>query len=133
MIVDTTTQSTQTLYLVIVAVIILSLMCFRLWPMWLKKGIWYISFYLLVFLIVTAFLRLIIWGILYHFGLEFWLFSNYFIDSNDPRDSFWPLTSFEIRDDQFDPRSMIFRLFSGALIVYMSYQFCQDEKNISDV
>jgi len=133
MIVDTTTQSTQTLYLVIVAVIILSLMCFRLWPMWLKKGIWYISFYLLVFLIVTAFLRLIIWGILYHFGLEFWLFPNYFIDSNDPRDSFWPLTSFEIRDDQFDPRSMIFRLFSGALIVYMSYQFCQDEKNISDV
>jgi translocation protein SEC62 len=133
MIVDTTTQSTQTLYLVIVAVIILSLMCFRLWPMWLKKGIWYLSFYLLVFLIVTAFLRLIIWGILYHFGLEFWLFPNYFIDSNDPRDSFWPLTSFEIRDDQFDPRSMIFRLFSGALIVYMSYQFCQDEKNISDV
>jgi len=133
MIVDTTTQGTQTLYLAIVAFIILALMCFRLWPMWLKKGIWYISFYLLVFLIVTAILRLIIWGILYHFGLEFWLFPNYFIDSNDPRDSFWPLTSFEVRDDQLDPRSMIFRLFSGALIVYMSYQFLQDEKNVKDV
>lgn len=28
---------------------------------------------------------------------------------------------------------MIFRLFSGALIVYMSYQFLQDEKNVKDV
>lgn len=133
MIVDTTTQGTQTLYLVIVVVVILMLMCFRLWPLWLKKGIWYISFYLLVFLIVTAILRLILWGILYHFGLEFWLFPNYFIDSNDPRDSFLPVYSFEVRDDMFDFRSIIFRLLSGSLLVYMCYQFCQDEKNIEDL
>jgi len=111
------------LWLGVIVVIILALMCFRLWPMWLKKGIWYVSFYLLVFLAVTAVLRLIIWVILYHFGMEFWLFPNYFIDSNDPRDSFWPIYSFEIRDDAVDIRSIIFRLCSGALIVYMSYQF----------
>ena len=114
-------------------VIILALMCFRLWPLWLKKGIWYLSFYLLVFLFLTAILRLILWGILYHFGMEFWLFPNYFIDSNDPRDSFLPLWSFEIRGDAVDPKSIIFRLASGALIVYMGYQFCQDEKNIDDL
>ena len=108
-------------------------MCFRLWPMWLKKGIWYISFYLLVFLAVTAVLRLILWGFLYHFGLEFWLFPNYFIDSNDPRDSFWPLTSFEVRADFSDIRSIIFRMASGSMVTYMIYQFCQDEKNIADL
>ena len=133
MIIDTTTQSTQTLYLVLVIVVIIMLMCFRLWPMWLKKGIWYLSFYLLVFLIVTAILRLILWGILYHFGLEFWLFPNYFIDSNDPRDSFLPIYSFEVRQDISDPKTWIFRILSGALLCYMGYQFCQDEKNIADL
>ena len=108
-------------------------MCFRLWPLWLKKGIWYISFYLLVFLAVTAVLRLILWGFLYHFGIEFWLFPNYFIDSNDPRDSFWPLTSYEVRADFADIRSIIFRIASGSLISYMIYQFCQDEKNLKDL
>merc|ERR1719213_1624794 len=119
MIVDTTTQGTQTFYLAIVVIVILMLMCFRLWPLWLKKVIWYISFYLLVFLVVTAFLRLILWGILYHFGLEFWLFPNYFIDSNDPRDSFLPVYSFEVREDSTDVRAILLRIFSGALIVYM--------------
>ena len=121
------------MWLGLVVVIIIVLMCFRLWPMWLKKGIWYISFYLLVFLIGAAILRVILWGILYHFGLEFWLFPNYFVDSNDPRDSFLPVYSFEIRTDFGDIRSIIFRIISGSLIVYMGYQFCQDEKNMKDL
>jgi translocation protein SEC62 len=123
----------QKMWLALVVVVIIVLMCFRLWPMWLKKGIWYISFYLLVFLIGAAILRVILWGILYHFGLEFWLFPNYFVDSNDPRDSFLPVYSFEIRGDFGDIRSIIFRIISGSLIVYMGYQFCQDEKNMKDL
>jgi len=111
----------QSFWLAVVVIIILALMCFRLWPLWLKKAIWYMSFYLLVFLIVTAILRLILWGFLYHFGLEFWLFPNYFIDSNDPRDSFWPLHSFEVRDDMWDFRSILFRIISASLICYMGY------------
>jgi len=92
--------------------------------MWLKKAIWYMSFYLLVFLAVTAVLGLILWIFLYHFGLEFWLFPNYFIVSNDPRDSFLPVYSFEVREDCADVKSIIFRIASGSLIVYMMYQFC---------
>jgi len=117
--------------LIIAAVI--ALMCFRLWPIWLKKGIYYLSFYLLVFLFVTAILRVIIWGVLYHFGFEVWLFPNYFIDSNDPRDSFLPVWSYEVREDASDSKSIIFRIISGSLIVYMAYQFCQDEKNMDDL
>ena len=133
MIIEEENQQTQKLYLVLVVLVIIALMCFRLWPLWLKKAIWYISFYLLVFLVVTAILRLIIWVFLYHFGFEVWLFPNYFIDSNDPRDSFLPVWSYEVRDDIFDFRSIIFRIISGSLIVYMGYQFCQDEKNLEDL
>lgn len=133
MMIEKEDKQTQMLYLGLLVVVILVLMCFRLWPLWLKKVIWYISFYLLVFLVITAFVRVILWGILYHFGLEFWLFPNYFIDSNDPRDSFLPVYSFEVRSDASDYKSVIFRLASGALICYMGYQFCQDEKNIEDL
>lgn len=132
-IVDNTSETTQMLWLAGVAFVILALMCFRLWPLWLKKGVYLCSFYLLVFLIVTAFLRVILWGILYHFGLEFWLFPNYFIDSNDPRDSFLPIYSFEVRDDSTDIRAILLRIFSGVLLVYTGYQFCQDEKNMEDL
>ncbi len=123
-IIEQTSATTQSFYLILIVVIILALMCFRLWPLWLKKAIWYISFYLLVFLIVTAVVRVILWAIGYHVGLEFWLFPNYFIDSNDPRDSFLPVYSFEVRDDFSDFKSIIFRLISGSLIAYMGYQFC---------
>merc|ERR1712070_13628 len=102
-------------------------------PLWLKKGVYLLSFYLLVFLVVTAFVRVILWGILWHFGIEFWLFPNYFIDSNDPRDSFWPLYSFEVREDQTSSAAIILRLFSGILLVYLGFQFLQDEKNLEDL
>jgi len=121
LVIEKNQESNQIFWLAIIVVVVLALMCFRLWPMWLKKGIWYVSFYLLVFLAVTAVLRLILWVILYHFGIEFWLFPNYFIDSNDPRDSFWPIYSCEVRDDATDARSIIFRLASGGLLVYMGY------------
>ena len=120
-------KKTASMYLILMVVGILALMCFRLWPLWLKKGIWYVSFYLLVFLVVTAILRVIIWGFFYHFGMEIWLFPNYWIDSNDPRDSFLPVWSFEVREDSMEVRSIIFRLISGSLCAYMIYQFCQDE------
>jgi len=121
MVIEKEDKNTASMYLVLLVVVVIALMCFRLWPLWLKKGIWYISFYLLVFLVVTAVLRVILWGILYHFGMEFWLFPNYFIDSNDPRDSFLPLHSFEFSEGATDLKSIIFRLVSGSLIVYMAY------------
>jgi len=133
MIIEKEDPNSQKLYLALIVVVVIALMCFRLWPLWLKKVIWYISFYLLVFLVVTAFLRVILWGVLYHFGFEVWLFPNYFIDSNDPRDSFLPVWSYETREDWNDFKSIIFSIVSGSLICYMLYQFCQDEQNILDL
>ena len=54
---------------------------FRVWPEWLRLGVWYISWYLLVFLIGTAIVRAIVWFAIFHIGIDFWIFPNYFIDS----------------------------------------------------
>ena len=47
MMIEKEDKQSQMLYLGLLVVVILALMCFRLWPLWLKKVIWYISFYLL--------------------------------------------------------------------------------------
>jgi len=121
MVIEKEDKGSQSFYLVLLVIVVIGMMCFRLWPLWLKKAIWYISFYLLVFLVVTAVVRAILWVILYHFGMDFWLFPNYFIDSNDPRDSFLPIYSFEMSENAADMKSIFFRLVSGGLIVYMGY------------
>jgi hypothetical protein len=54
---------------------------FKVWPEWLRVGVYHVSWYLLVFLIGTAIVRAIVWFIVFHLGLDFWIFPNYFIDS----------------------------------------------------
>ena len=39
----------------------------------------------------------------------------------------------KLRADFYDIKSVIFRILSGSLILYLLYQFCQDEKNIEDL
>ena len=39
------------IYLALVLIGILSFVTFRAWPDWLKIGMWYVSWYLLVFLV----------------------------------------------------------------------------------
>lgn len=85
------------LFLFIGFIIAIAFMLFHLWPMWLKIGIWYFSFYTLIVLVGFIFLRLVVWLFLFHFGLDFWILPNFFIDSNDIMDSFRPALSFERR------------------------------------
>ena len=67
---------------------------FRVWPEWLRLAVWYISWYILVFLVSlhtfeltislqfgTAIIRAIVWFAIFHLGIDFWIFPNYFIDS----------------------------------------------------
>lgn len=39
----------------------------------------------------------------------------------------------EMRSDFFNPASLLFRLGSGSFMLFLLYQFCQDEKNIEDL
>lgn len=45
----------------------------------------------------------------------------------------WPLLNAEKRGDFSDPKAWIFKLMSGAVIIYSCWSFCQDEKNVKDL
>jgi len=83
--------------------------------------------------VAIAIIRAIVWFLLFHFGVDFWIFPNYFIDSNNPLDSFIPLLSFDKRDDMFDFRMLILRLASCAAIVFASREIMRGNISIDDV
>jgi hypothetical protein len=60
--------------------------------------------------------RLAVWLLLFHVGIDYWIFPNFFIDSNDIMDSFRPMQSFEIRKD--DAKMYLLRIASAAAITY---------------
>ena len=76
---------------------------------------------------------MIVWFVLFHFGIDFWIFPNYFIDSNNPLDSFIPFLEYGKRDDMFDFRMLILRLASCAAIVYGTREFMRGANSMDDV
>jgi len=108
----------QTLWLMFMVFLAFFFLLFRVWPEWLRLGVWYISWYMLCFLIGTAIVRAIVWFVIWHLGIDFWIFPNYFIDSDNILDSFVPILSLERRDDMFDIRMFIVRLGSAAALFY---------------
>jgi len=77
--------------------------------------------------------RAIVWFLLFHVGLDFWIFPNYFIDSNNPLDTLWPLLDVKLRDDKFDTFMGLVRLVSAFLIFQTGSEFMKDPKNWEDV
>lgn len=108
----------QTLWLVFIVFLIFFFLLFRVWPEWLRLGVWYVSWYLLCFLIGTAIVRVIVWFAVWHIGVDFWIFPNYFIDSDNILDSFLPVCSLAKCEDMFDFRMLILRVGSAAAIFY---------------
>jgi len=106
---------------------------FRVWPDWLRQAVWYLSWYALVFLVATAIIRAIVWFLVFHVGVDFWIFPNYFIDSDNIMDSFWPILSLEKREDMFDIRMLVVRIVSACAIAYGVQEFLQDPENIESV
>ena len=106
---------------------------FKVWPEWLKLGVWYISWYTLVFLVVTAIVRAIVWFLIFHVGIDFWIFPNYLIDSDNILDSFWPILAINIRDDMFDFRMLLVRIASIVAIFYCGQEFMSDPENLESV
>jgi hypothetical protein len=45
------TSSWRYIYLVLVIAILMCFLLFRVWPEWMRIGMWYVSWYMLVFLV----------------------------------------------------------------------------------
>ena len=82
---------------------------------------------------MTAILRAIVWFAIFHLGIDFWIFPNYFIDSDNILDSFWPLLSVEKREDMMDFRMLILRVASMCAIAYGAQEFFKDPENLESM
>lgn len=86
------------LYSILAIVAVFAVILFPLWPFWMRKGVWYVSTSLLVFLglfFAIAIVRLIIYLItLATMTEQFWLFPNLFEDCG-VIESFKPLYGWE--------------------------------------
>lgn len=80
-----------------------------------------------------AILRAILWFVIFHIGVDFWLFPNYFIDSDNILDSFVPFISCERREDMFDVRMLLVRVASAAACFYLGQEFMKDPENLDQV
>ena len=66
-------------------------------------------------------------------GIDFWIFPNYFIDSDNILDSFIPILTVEKREDIFDLRMLVLRIASAAAVFYGVTEFLKDPQNLEDV
>jgi len=121
------------IYLALVVFGLLFFLLFRVWPEWLRIGVWYLSWYLLVLLIGTAVVRAIVWFALFHLGIDFWIFPNYFIDSDNILDSFRPFLEVEKRQDMFDIRMLLVRIASAFAIFYGVSEFMKEPENLDNL
>ena len=112
------------LFLILLIIAGLLIMLFPLWPMSIKTIIWYISFYLLVFLIGLTIVRAIVWTLFFILGLDFWIFPNLMEDTYYILDTFKPLYSFEIRKD--DMRMFLLRMITLGCCVFCAYTMIDD-------
>ena len=109
----------------------LLIMLFPIWPIAIKLAIWYISFYILVFLISLVIIRAIVWTLFFILGLDFWIFPNLLEDTYYVLDTFKPFYSFDVRKDGF--RMILVRLVTLGSVVLGGYQFMQDPENLADL
>lgn len=128
-----TNAGKQYLWLALMIFAAFFFLLFRVWPEWLRVGVWYVSYYMLVLLIATAIVRAIVWFLIFHIGIDFWIFPNYFIDSDNILDSFIPVLDVQKRDDMFDPRMLILRIASAAAIYYGATEFLKEPSNLEDI
>lgn len=95
----------------------------------------------------AAVVRVIVWFLLFHVGVDFWIFPNYFCDSvsahksfclsiliqNNPIDAFIPLLEYGKREDMFDPFMTVVRVISAFLIVSGVTEFLKDPKTLEEM
>lgn len=111
-------------FLVLASIALLCL--FPVWPMIVKKGIFYVSLYLLVF--TTAFfnIRLFIYLFIRSLGYSFWILPNINSDELPIKEIFRPLLSCEKQNDSW--KFVIFRFFLLLSLVMTSILLWQERE-----
>lgn len=116
------------LIMVVTMGVVVGVCLFPIWPQSAKVVIFYVSLYLLYFLLGISVIRLVIWGVLRIFGLDFWLFPNLNADVG-PLESFRPL--YECNSTEDDWAEYVGRLLGLVIVIYLVL-LLKDDPSIVD-
>jgi hypothetical protein len=103
---------------------------FPVWPIEVKIGIFWVSYVLLISMIVLIVVRYIVFTFFYIFGISFWIFPNFFDDTKGVIDSFLPLYSYEKRQDSI--LSILIRMAIAVFVAYIALYVYTNPESIND-
>lgn len=125
-------ENTSLNHIVLAAIIIgVLLAClFPIWPFRLKIAVYYIGVVLVTIMIILSIIRLILFGVCWFAGCDFWFLPNLFNEDLGVIDSFIPAYTFEKRND--DWLMVGARVFLALLCVGCFYKLSETH-TFSDV
>lgn len=92
-------QTKMTVLAIVLAVSIIAIILFPLWPYTVKLGIFNILFYFSASMLAMIAVRLVLYIMLFPFGIDFWIFPNLFDDDASIIESFLPFLLINRRED----------------------------------
>jgi translocation protein SEC62 len=113
-------QTKMTFIAIGLAVAIIAIILFPLWPYSVKLAIFNILFYFSASFIGMTIVRLLVWVALFPFGIDFWIFPRLFDEEEGIIDSFIPFLSVSRRNDGWD--MFIIRIFVIVLFAIFCYK-----------
>lgn len=94
-------QTKMAVLAIVLAIAVVAIILFPLWPYTVKLGIFNVLFYFSASIIGLAVVRLIVWIMLFPFGIDVWICPNMFDDDVGLVDSFLPLLLINRREDSW--------------------------------
>lgn len=110
-------QTKMTVLAIILALSIVAIILFPLWPYSVKYAIFNILFYFSAGMLLMIAFRLILWIFLFPLGIDVWIFPNLFDDDAGLLESFLPILLINRREDDW----LIFALRILMVILFSAY------------
>jgi translocation protein SEC62 len=114
-------QTKMTFLAIGLAIAIIAIILFPLWPYSVKLGIFNCLFYFTASFLGMTVARLLIWIALFSFGIDFWIFPNLFDDDAGLIESFVPVLLINRRDDSW----LVFALRLVMIASFAGYCYTQ--------
>jgi translocation protein SEC62 len=118
-------------YLICCVVGVLMYCLFPVWPYEVKIAVWWVSYILLIILLILNLVRYTLFITLYIFGLDFWLFPNMYDDKAGFFDSFKPLYTYNKREENWI--TILVRLAIAIGFLYASVTIYMNPQLIDDL
>lgn len=123
-------QTKMTILAVALAITIIAVIMFPLWPYSVKIAIFKVLFYFSASMLGMIAVRLVLFLIIFPFGVDFWIFPNLFDDDAGILDSFVPFLLINVREDGwmiFIVRILMVFLFAGYVYQHAGLPLPIDE------